>query len=296
VLERMRAPAGLPGSPGRLVHSWAGGKAARIGFLEDQAYFGAGLLDLYRATGADRWRKEARALAEAMVADHWDQGRGQFFSTPSQHEPLLARLSAVEDGVTPSGPSTAAQVLLRLSQLQPEPRFRAVLQQFLDGHTPEMKRTPHAVPSLLLTTQLFFTPVETLRPAADTPVFAEIRDLPARITPGKPFTLAVQVRVQPGWHINSAAPGDPILIPTQLTTDGPGPPARVEYPPAKTVKLGFRSAPLRVYTGTATFRVTVPAVPGTTREVRLRLRYQACDDRVCLRPTQLVLRAPLPGR
>src|SRR6202011_5980683 len=59
------------------------------GMLEDHAFLGAALVDLYEATGETRWLATARALHDAL-AQRFAHPDGGFFRTPADHEMLLA--------------------------------------------------------------------------------------------------------------------------------------------------------------------------------------------------------------
>jgi uncharacterized protein YyaL (SSP411 family) len=63
---------------------------------------------------------QARALADRTIARFADPEQGGFFSTPSDHEQLIARRKDLEDAPIPSGSSSAAMGLLRLAQLTGE--------------------------------------------------------------------------------------------------------------------------------------------------------------------------------
>ncbi len=86
-------------------------------YLDDYAEVAGGLIDLYEATFDLRWLDAADRLAGRMSADFWDEEDGGFFFTSADHKNLLARTKPVHDGAVPSGNSTAALVLLRLSVL-----------------------------------------------------------------------------------------------------------------------------------------------------------------------------------
>jgi uncharacterized protein YyaL (SSP411 family) len=87
------------------------------GFLDDQAYMGNAALDLYEATGETRFVEAALAIAEAMVAHHWDAAEGGFFFAPDDGEALIARTKDAFDQAIPSGASMAALLCLRLGAL-----------------------------------------------------------------------------------------------------------------------------------------------------------------------------------
>jgi thiol:disulfide interchange protein DsbD len=93
------------------------------------------------------------------------------------------------------------------------------------------------------------------------------------------------VTIENGWHMNSAKPLDDFVIPTQLTLDpSTATLLSAEYPPH--VLKGFtftNGAKLAVYEGTITIPFTATVKPGAT-SVRANLRYQACNDSICLPP------------
>ncbi len=109
------------------------------------------------------------------------------------------------------------------------------------------------------------------------------------VSPGASTRVAVRVTLPEGLHVQSDAPRDPSLIPTVLTVDAPEgvTVAHLLYPtPTDFVQEG-QPQPLAVFEhefvagASLAIDASVPAgdlvVPG-------RLRYQACDDRVCFAP------------
>jgi uncharacterized protein YyaL (SSP411 family) len=114
VLRDMRGP------DGRLLRTYNDGRAKLGAYLEDHAFLLEALLTLYEATFEERWFVEARALADTMIERFEDPERGGFFSTPSDHEELIARRKDLEDSPIPAGNSSAALGLLRLAALTGE--------------------------------------------------------------------------------------------------------------------------------------------------------------------------------
>ncbi len=111
---------------------------------------------------------------------------------------------------------------------------------------------------------------------------------------GRASHLVVIVSIRDGWHIQSNRPLSPDFIPTTLKVDAPGALAvgKVEYPAAQKVKLPFAGSELMaVFSGLTAFRVPVSERPGTsfggTGTFLVTLRYQACNDRVCLPPRKV---------
>jgi thiol:disulfide interchange protein DsbD len=107
--------------------------------------------------------------------------------------------------------------------------------------------------------------------------------------PGAPVRAAVQVRIPDRFHVQSDAPRDPTLIPTVLTIDAPAgvKVAEIVFPMAtEFVQIG-QAQPLLVFEHEFTIGVqfdVADTVPAGRTEVPARLRYQACDDRLCYPP------------
>ncbi len=101
---------------GRLQHSYKAGKAKIDGLLEDYAYYGLGLLALYRASFDSQWLMLALSLAQRIVTDFADPGGSGFFSTAKDAEALVIRPKDYFDAALPSGNGAAAELLLWLAR------------------------------------------------------------------------------------------------------------------------------------------------------------------------------------
>ena len=117
VLDSMRD------ADGRLLRTWKDGEGRLNAYLEDHAYLVEGLLRLYEATLEVRWFDAAREVADAMIERFADDERGGFFTTSNDHEELIARRKDLTDHPIPSGNSSAAYGLLRLSALTGERQY-----------------------------------------------------------------------------------------------------------------------------------------------------------------------------
>jgi hypothetical protein len=105
------------------------------------------------------------------------------------------------------------------------------------------------------------------------------------------------VSILNGYHCNSNTPSEDYLIPLKLTwTAGALDSPAIEYPQPKMEKFSFSDKPLSVYTGdfviTTRFKVGASANPGTVF-LSGKLRYQACNDRMCLPPKTLDVSVPV---
>jgi uncharacterized protein len=105
---------------GRLLRTYNHGRAKIEGYLEDHAFLLEAMIALFETTCEERWFTEATALAEEMLTRFADPQHGGFFSTAADGEALIARRKDLEDSPIPSGGSSAALGLLRLSELTGE--------------------------------------------------------------------------------------------------------------------------------------------------------------------------------
>ena len=133
VLGRMR-------QDGRLRRSFRGGTLTRDAYLDDYAFFIAGLLDLYETTSDPRWIREAIALQETLERHYRDAASGGYFMTSDDHEALLSREKPAFDGAEPSGNSIALMNLVRLQELTGDDRYRARADALLRSFGPTLER------------------------------------------------------------------------------------------------------------------------------------------------------------
>jgi uncharacterized protein YyaL (SSP411 family) len=101
---------------GKLLHTWKAGEAKVDGMLEDYAYVGLGLVELFKLTGDIALLAWAQELWEAILARFRDADAGGFFETPADGEALLLRQKPFFDSATPSGNGAAALLGLWLGR------------------------------------------------------------------------------------------------------------------------------------------------------------------------------------
>ncbi len=102
--------------------------------------------------------------------------------------------------------------------------------------------------------------------------------------------VGLEVTLDPGYHVNSNTPLDDLLIPTVLTLDPPDgfTLEGIAFPDAILLDQVGVEEPLAVFEEEfvigAALSVDASLAPGTYT-VPGRLRYQACNDRMCFNPT-----------
>jgi DsbC/DsbD-like thiol-disulfide interchange protein len=133
---------------------------------------------------------------------------------------------------------------------------------------------------------------------AQTPGVLSVSD-PAKLTVPRDgeVTGSLKLQLQPGYHVNSNAPNEEYLIPMRLTWDSSAVETiSVRYPKPATEKSDFSDKPLSVFSGSfeilTKFRRAAKASPGPGF-LNGKLRYQACNDKMCLPPKTLEVKVPL---
>jgi uncharacterized protein YyaL (SSP411 family) len=149
VLTALRAP------DGRLLRHWRDGvPGATPGFLEDAMNLADGLLALYAATFDGQWLAHARSIADQAIGQFFDVASGAFFDTGAGHERLVVRPREVSDNATPSGSSTAAEVLLTLAAFTGAAQYRELAEAVLVCNAAMMARFPLGFGRSLAATEL----------------------------------------------------------------------------------------------------------------------------------------------
>lgn len=93
----------------------------------------------------------------------------------------------------------------------------------------------------------------------------------------------VVAKIKEGWHINSAKPLDDFAIPTVLQIEN-AELVSAQYPQHELRSFAFSGGkPIAVYQGTIQIPFTAKLPAGATK-LDAALRYQACNDNVCLPP------------
>jgi thioredoxin:protein disulfide reductase len=139
------------------------------------------------------------------------------------------------------------------------------------------------------------------RPEATIKPFVEADGVRA----GSPARVALAVTLPEGLHVQSDQPRDPSLIPTVLTIDAPEGVTVTElvFPHPTDFTQEGQPQPLAVFERDFVLGAELAiagSVPPGDLKIPARLRYQACNDKVCFRPitaaTEWTLRVVRAGK
>jgi uncharacterized protein YyaL (SSP411 family) len=143
ILEKLRD------EKGRLLRRFCNGEAAVPGFLEDYAFLGWGLIELYMAGFETRYLAEAVNLVEEM-GELFSDGRGGYFDTGADAEKVLTRGRSLQDGAVPSGTSVAAWNLLRLGRITGREDLAEIGERLIRTRMDQIGQYPSAYAQFLI--------------------------------------------------------------------------------------------------------------------------------------------------
>jgi hypothetical protein len=117
--------------------------------------------------------------------------------------------------------------------------------------------------------------------------------------------LRVHVEIAPGWHINSDAPLDELLVPTTLEAKADGAEfGKPRFPPPERVHSDVMGGDMLLLSGAfevdlpvlrkagASGKPPAPAAQSGAQDpprTRVTLRYQSCDHATCYPPKEVVV-------
>ncbi|MCX6606044.1 MAG: thioredoxin domain-containing protein [Acidobacteria bacterium] len=133
---------------GLLLRRYRDGNAAIPGFLDDYAFFGLALVDLYETLFSLEDLRLAEQIAVQMVERFADPAGG-FYSTTADDSTLILRLKEDYDGAEPGGNSMATMLLLRLAAMLGREDFQQQAERTIAAFGDRMAQQTMAVPQML---------------------------------------------------------------------------------------------------------------------------------------------------
>jgi uncharacterized protein YyaL (SSP411 family) len=296
---------------GLLMHQIFQGLVQTQAFLADYALFGRGLMALFRATDDKVWRDRAGLLGDGII-ERFMAPDGALAMTTAEANMLIS-MESTGDSVYPSGTSAAIDLLLRLSASSEDGRHAAAAGKILRHYSAPLDNNPQNWATAVVAVNgidprdiasvaaAASTANQPRQPGQDAGQFraqgsADHVRVSAKTRRGPDSTtVTVTLTIDAGYHVNANPASLDYLIPTTVHFAGLVP-ERVDYPQPVTFKPDFADEALDVYEGTPTIVAVFPhgAFDGMTA-IRATVTAQACNDRICLPPSDLPLSVPLTG-
>ena len=166
---------------GHLFIRWKDGEAAVDGQLDDYAFFGIALLELYGAAFDVEYLERAVKIAAVINELFADEQNGGYFMYSKDAEQLITRPKPIYDGAIPSGNSAAALLLLRLSRLTADKDLALAAEKQLTYVSAAAAAQPHSYSlSLLALMEAEYPSAELVCAASGNTVPGELAKLVAQ--------------------------------------------------------------------------------------------------------------------
>ena len=300
---------------GRLLHTYRDGQSRIPGYLDDYACLARGLIELEAATKDPHWRSSAAELANAMLKQFEDPDQGAFFFTAVGEEVPLARSKNLFGGGNlPGANGVAAEVLLRLADLDHRPAYEAAAQRTFAALASFATQKSSGDESLLLAAAYRLrtkvnhnneAPADRIAPAAAKPdvelhepsVHIRLYSSKTTIAPGDSFRVIVEFDIQRGWHLY--APGSSKLVrqtTVELLKNERASASVVQSPSGRELKDQFIKEDVHILEGAVKYELNVTIAkqaPSGPVELKFGVQTQACSDRTCLEPRTSTLSLPV---
>jgi hypothetical protein len=130
--------------------------------VEDYAFLGNGLMDLYEADFNPQWLVTATKLADTMLAQFYDAKAGGFYQTDGRDPSVIVRAKEDYDGAEPSGNSMAALLLLRLAQFTDRADYREAAEKTLRLFGDHLRKAPSTVPQMLCVLDFYLSKLKQI--------------------------------------------------------------------------------------------------------------------------------------
>ncbi|MBI4206398.1 MAG: DUF255 domain-containing protein [Betaproteobacteria bacterium] len=283
-----------------LKHEIFSGRVQTDGYLDDYALLGRGYLSLYRATGQPVWLERTRKLGDAILT-RFARPDGTLLTSTSGRDLLITPLDD-GDNAQPSGTSAAVELLLRLAAATGKPEYTDAAEKVVRRLSSHLEKQAIAWSAMVVAVNAHkFDP--QIAALGDAAVSSAQRQAPAELrVPGTADhvkvdailraeggydEIAVTLKIDKGYHVNANPASFPYLIPTRLSFDGIAP-ISITYPKPILFRPEFARKGIKVYEGNPTLVAKfAKGVKQKMKAVRATVTAQACNDKVCLPPSEL---------
>ncbi len=169
---------------GRLLRSYAEGRAEGLAGSADYAWMVDACTRLYELTGKHEWLGQAVEVGDALLRGFWDGAVdattidcsiGGFFSTGHDAPTVLVRTKDVFDSATPSANSVAVGAFTRLAALSEDQRFEDAAATIVSRSRAILAAQPSAVADLALAVVAAELGGEVVLPGPHGPLLDEVR-------------------------------------------------------------------------------------------------------------------------
>lgn len=253
--------------------------------FEDYAYFASGLLSVYDYSNDNLWLDRVIKLIDSMNDKFWDE-TNYGFNISNNNKYINASLKESYDGAIPSPNGIAYKLLLNLNKRTNNKKYLEQAQKIIGAFSSIINSNPYSHSTFISGYSNFkYGELGRVKYAYQGRVIVSTENIDNE-------NIIVEIKLKPGWHINSNKPLQDNLIATSIENLDKKNWSLIEvlYPEENIVKLGFSNKKMSVYEGQTDVKVKIKINSLNYISPSLELKIQACSDKVCLPPTNIILK------
>jgi|GEM_PF-2369752 len=259
--------------------SWSRNQLFRLGsqpgFLDDYSYLSEALWQLYLKTGDSGWKDRARIL-DNRILDLFYRDGGITYNSRNQRSHYTTDLHQDRELHSP-----LAATLNVFANHQTELEFVEAYENLRAGANAVIGNRPELYLSVI---QMDFADI-----AKSEHIIAKGHGMVSLHDTNTPGEWMLRFKLDTDWHINASEVFDSSLMATRVTaiqTQGVEQSLQIDYPQGTEIDTEFSDVPLNVYGGQVKIGITSASDP---ERLWVRVRVQACSNRVCLLPEEVQL-------
>ncbi|NOQ16062.1 MAG: thioredoxin, partial [Methyloprofundus sp.] len=259
------------------------GSSSVSGNQQDYAFLASAFIKLYDQTGEAQWLNKAQQLTDNMLQLFWDSSQqGFFMNSAAETAAMMVRPKGIKDNALASANGVAATVLAQLAQRTADLQYANKANATLSAFSAQITQQPTSYTRLLMAAGIMQgAELGTTQYAANGAVIIR-----AKRSSGK--QLRVDIKLKPGWHINTYAPLQKDLIATKISLLK-GEFVEVNYPSAIIKKLSFGQEKLALYEHQLSIQARLPDRVVSQPYFTVQVQLQACNDKHCLAPEMVTV-------
>jgi uncharacterized protein YyaL (SSP411 family) len=151
----------LSAGDGRLYRTFKDGLTKLNAYLDDYAFYVAGLLDLFSVDTRAELLDKAVMYTDFMLKHFWDEQQNNLYFTSDDHEQLIVRTKNLYDLAIPSGNSVAAVNLIRMYHYTQKANYLSAAEGIMKAGARAAAENPFGFGQLLTAIYLYIKkPVE----------------------------------------------------------------------------------------------------------------------------------------
>ncbi len=274
---------------GRLLRVATRGETPPLyGFLEDYSYCLQAFLSLYEAGEKSYWRVQALQLAEKTLELFEDSEEGGFFFT-EQGQETLVRIKEGDDSAFPSANAVMLHNMVKLLAITGDSFWYGRAEALIAAFHADIQRSPISY-THMISGIVQLTPFHKHYGAshASGRVRASIVSQPEKVEVGIPFSIALKLVVDEGWHIYAAQEQHGHLTPTHIafSSEAAVKVQHIHYPAGQLYQPVLSAEKHYVYQGEvlieAELVLEAPLLLAEQVEITTLIEWQPCNHESCL--------------